>query len=348
MNPQYHIAFCNVTFTEYAGVSYRDYYGSPAVMLETQLAAKDYAERRWGVGGFITPLVDSPSCALASYLGMPVIEPDDADELPYLDSSRPVLRGLADADSLVPGDPRTSGSPCAPPVSGGGQGGGLMARRWEAWQYYRAHGYAVGFGGCGGEIMTLAGELSSGAAFGWLAEDPAGGDRLLDKMVEVQETLASFGASLAGEEYRGFSYVGDDFAGLMSPAMYRRFLVPCYQRLYAGNERRFLHSELLRAEHLLLSRDEVGITEFHGAGCKLLKLQAMYRIMGHRFWTQLTPQEMLELTPGQISDRVSELANCGAGWFQLYPGRNTPEANLEAALAAAQRECPGGPRYANP
>ncbi len=333
MNPQYHLAFCNVTYTEYAGVTYRDYYGSPAVMLETQLAARDYAERQWGVGGFINPMVDSPGCAVSSYLGMSVIEPADTDELVYLDSSRPVLRTLADVDCLVPGDPRTSG---------------LLARRFEAWQYYRAHGYQVGFGGGGGESMTLAGELSSGAALGWLAEDPAGGHHLLDKMVEVEETLSAFSASLVGEEYRGLSYVGDDFAGLMSPAMYREFMVPAYQRLYAGNERRFLHSELLRAEHLRISRDEVGITEFHGAGCKLLTLPEMYDIMGHRFWTQLTPQEMLELTPAQISDRVSELVQCGAGWLQLYPSRGTPEANMEAAITAARRECTGGPSWENP
>ena len=53
MQPSWHIAFCNVTYTGYAGVSYADYYGSSAVMLEAQLAAKDYAERQWGVGGFM-------------------------------------------------------------------------------------------------------------------------------------------------------------------------------------------------------------------------------------------------------------------------------------------------------
>ncbi len=333
MNPQYHIAFCNVTFTEYAGVTYRDYYGSPAVMLETQLAARDYAERHWGAGGFITPFVDSPSCSLAAYLGMPVLWPADADELPYVDSSRPVLRRAQDTDILAPGDPRRSG---------------LMARRFATWQYYRAQGYEVSFGGVGGEIMTLAGELSAGAALGWLAEDPTGTEALLARLVEVEEALGTFSASLAGEEFHGFSYVGDDFAGLMSPAMYRRFLVPVYRRLYADNERRFMHSELLRAEHLRLSRDEVGITEFHGAGCTLLTLREMHEIMRHRFWTQLTPQELLELTPAQIRERVKELANCGAGWFQLYPGRGTPESNMEAALAAAQEECRGGPTYASP
>ena len=330
MTPSYHIAFCNVTYTEYAGVTYRDYYGSPAVMLETQLAAKDYVERRWGAGGFISPVVDSPGCVLSSYLGMTVLEPADADELVYVDSSRPVLRSLADVDTLIPGDPRTCG---------------LMADRFATWEYYRAHGYAVGFGGGGGELMTLAGELSSGAALGWLAEDPAGADRLLDKMVEVEETLSTFSATLAGDEYRGLSYIGDDYAGLMSPAMYRRFMVPAYQRLYAGHERRFMHSELLRAEHLRISRDEIGITEFHGAGCKLLPLAEMHEIMGHRFWTQLTPQEFLELTPAQIDERVTVLTNCGAGWLQLYPGRHTPEANMDAALEATRRECPGGPTW---
>lgn len=364
MSPQYHIAFCNVTFTEYAGVTYRDYYGSPAVMLEAQLTARDYAERHWGAGGFITPFVDSPSCTLASYLGMPVLWPADGDELPYLDSSRPVLRSLADVASLLPGGPSASGSRFSPSVSEEGQGEGpglppplsgergkgigLMARRFEAWQYYHARGYQVAFGGVSGEIMTLAGELSAGAALAWLAESPVDAQRLLDRLVEIEEDLGAFSASLAGEQYRGLSYVGDDFAGLMSPTMYRRFMVPVYRRLYAGNERRFMHSELLRAEHLRIARDEVGITEFHGAGCALLTLQEMHQIMGHRFWTQLTPQEMLELSPAQIRERVKELANCGAGWFQIYPGRKTPQAHMEAALEAAHQECPGGPTYGNP
>ncbi len=61
MDPKWHIAFCNVTYTEYAGVSYRDYYASPAVALEAQLTAKEFAETRFGVVRFINPGVDIPS-----------------------------------------------------------------------------------------------------------------------------------------------------------------------------------------------------------------------------------------------------------------------------------------------
>ena len=55
MDAKWHVAFCNVTFTDYAGMTYRDYYASPANMLEAQLTAKAVAEERFGVGCFITP-----------------------------------------------------------------------------------------------------------------------------------------------------------------------------------------------------------------------------------------------------------------------------------------------------
>ena len=44
----------------------------------------------------------------------------------------------------------------------------------------------------------------------------------------------------------------DDFAGMLPPAMFAEFVVPYWERLYAGQQStsRFLHSELLREEHL--------------------------------------------------------------------------------------------------
>jgi hypothetical protein len=106
-----------------------------------------------------------------------------------------------------------------------------------------------------------------------------------------------------------------------------------------------MHSELLRAEHLRLARGEVGITEFHGAGSVRLSLQEQYSIMGEGFWTQLTPQEMLELTPDRIRERLREFAGSGCKCVQLYPGRGTPARNMEAAIAACRDLCPGGPAW---
>jgi len=329
MDLKWHIAFCNVTYTEYAKVSYADYYGSPAVMLETQLAAREYAEQRFGVGRFMHPHVDMPSCDFASFLGMSVITPEE-DEIPYLDTAHPLLTEFSNVDSIRIGNPKTDG---------------LMAKRYEAWEYYKAHGHNVGFGGYGGAVINAACEITGGAILAGLLEDPEGAERVLDKIVQTEETLARFDCSLRGAEYRGFTYTGDDFSGLLSPSLYRRFAVPRYLKLYGDNKSRFMHSELLRAEHLRIARDEVGITDFHGAGCKNLSLEEMHDIMGEAFWTQLTPQEMLELTPAQIADRVARLAQSGGHRVQLYPGRGTPERNMEASIAAAEKECPGGPAW---
>ena len=327
MQPKWHIAFCNVTYTEYAGVSYADYYASPAVMLEAQLAARDFAEKRFGVGRFMQPYPDSPACLFASYLGVPVITPQE-DELPYLDSTRPVITHVADFARLVPGDPRTQG---------------LMARHYSDWQYYNDHGYPCGFGGFGGGVITVAAEVSSGAIFQGLAENPDAARSLLQRVVEAEEHVARFSAELAGATYTGMGYTGDDYSGLLSPAMYREFAVPFYQRLYAGNEHRFMHSELLRAPHLRIAKEEAGVTEFHGAGSVHLTLKEQYNIMGERFWTQLIPQEMLELSPAQIRERIREFADSGCMCVQLDPGRGTPERNMEAAISACHDLCPGGP-----
>ena len=320
------IAFCNVTYTEYAGVGYADYYSSPEVMLDAQLAAREYAEQRWGVGQFISPRVDSPPCTFASYLGMPVVWPE-ADELPYLDTARPVVADPSEVEDFRIGDPREEG---------------LMATRFEHWRYFRERGCEIGFGGAGGGVVTIACEITDGEVLSWLISAPEAASRLFERIVEAQERVARFGAELVGAEYAGLTYTGDDYSGLMSPAMYRQFALPCYERLYAGNERRFMHSELLRAPHLRIAREELGITDFHGAGCELLTLTEMREIMGSAFWTQLTPQEMLELSPAEIDARITELAAGGCHRVQLYPGRDTPDANMAAAIAACERECRGG------
>ncbi len=324
MDAKWHIAFCNVTFTEYAEMSYRDYYASAANMLEAQLTAKAVAEKKFGVGCFIKPHIDTPAVSFASYLGMPLIETDD-DELPYVDVQAALLREPADVKCLHAGDPKSSG---------------LMAERWQAWQYYRLQEYEVRFGGHGGSILTTAHELSAGNILLWLAEDPTGAEHVLDAVTDADLAIRVFDESLCGAT--DSAYTGDDFSGLLSPDMYRRFAIPQYERIYAGRGNRFMHSELLHAEHLRLAKDILGITCFHGADCQNLTLAEMHAIMGHDFWTQLTPQELLELSPPAITEKVKEYAHSGSGYVQLYPGRGTPDANMEAAIAAVERECGGG------
>jgi hypothetical protein len=139
-------------------------------------------------------------------------------------------------------------------------------------------------------------------------------------------------------------YIGDDYAGLLSPRMFEEFVVPIYAKLYEGATFRFLHSELLHYDHLCIARDRLDIDDFHGAGAENLTLDEMHRAMGNRFWAQLTPHELIYLTPAQIDERICAMADSGAHAVQVYPGRCTPDAHMEAAVAALQRECTGGPK----
>jgi len=327
MEVKWHIAFCNVTITKYAGMTYRDYYSSPSNMLEAQLKASDFVEKRFGVGKFIVPYIDSPGCIFASFLGMPVIFPSE-DELPYVDSSRPLLTRPDDIEKLLIRDYKTSG---------------LMAKRWEAWQYYNSRGYKVRFWTTSGSVILTAFEITGNAILLWLMEEPEKAMKLLDVIVETDRYLESIDKELCGENPDG--YTGDDFSGLLSPEMYKRFAIPCYKRIYEGKKTRFMHSELLRAAHLRIAKDMLDITSFHGAEAKNLTVEEMYEIMGHNFWVQITPKQMKEFTPYQIEEKIKEFANCGAEYVQIYPGRDTPDINMEVAISVMQRECKGGPVF---
>ncbi|MEK6794953.1 MAG: uroporphyrinogen decarboxylase family protein [Spirochaetota bacterium] len=327
-HPEWHIAFCNVTYTEYAGMTYREYYRSPESMLRAQLAAQEHVRRRFGEEAVrsvrIAPDSDGRGGA-SRFFGMTMRETSE-DEIPYLDTSSPVVSSPNDIDGLSPIDIA---------------GSGLFRERRRFWEYYRAHGFDAPFWHSGSVISTAV-EISDSAIFTWMAECPSAAHRLLALVTDVMEEASRIGAAIDGSTYTGHGYTGDDFSGLLSPQMYREFAVPYYRRLYAGQKHRFMHSELLRTEHLRIARDEVGITDFHGAGCVNLSLVEMNSIMGRNFWTQLTPQEMNELTPERIDDRIREFAGSGAAHIQLYPGRGTSDRNMDAAMNACVRECSAG------
>ncbi|MCM8769693.1 MAG: hypothetical protein NC911_08530 [Candidatus Omnitrophica bacterium] len=325
MEPKWHIAFCNVTITKYAGMRYFDYYRSPENMLQAQLQASRYVEKKFGVGKFITPYIDSPSVIIPSYLGMRTVYPSE-NELPYIDTFHPLLTRPEDIEKLQIPDYKTSG---------------LMGERWRAWQYYKSCGYKVRFWATQGSVITTAWEITNGNIFLYLKDEPEKAMEIFDFIVRVDKYLEGLDEELCGENPNG--YTGDDFSGLLSPESYKKFAAPYYQKLYEGKKTRFMHSELLRYEHLRIAKDLLDITAFHGAEAKNLTPREMYNIMGPNFWVQVTPQQMKQYTPYQLEEKIKEYANCGAGYVQIYPGRDTPDINMEVAISVLQRECKGGP-----
>ncbi|HOL66080.1 MAG TPA: uroporphyrinogen decarboxylase family protein [bacterium] len=326
MKPAWHVAIANISICRYARVSYRQYYSDPAVMLQAQKKAAAFLERRFGLKDCLKPFVDAPGGCLASVMGLRTIFPEE-NQLPCLNVTSPVIRSPQEIDNFSWKDLKADFN---------------ISWRIRAWRYLKEQGYPCRIGGHDGSIMTTAGQVTGNLVFLWLKHRPEAGRRLLDLVTQAHFKVEALDRILCGAEDAGYGYVGDDFAGLVSPEMFRTFLIPCYQKIYAGRAWRFFHSELLTCEHLRLAKDYLNISEFHGAGCARLTFEEMRQVMGEQFWVQLTPTELFRLSPAQIKERIKVLAQSGARVVQIYPGQDTPDQNLEAALEAVRKECPGG------
>ena len=327
MNPQWHIAFLNISTTDLAGVTFKHYYSSPAAMLTTQLKAKEEAERRWGVGRFVHTALDVPSARVTTLFGMRRVFSED-DQVPWTDPASNPLPDMNDVDSI----PMLSPADCP----------AFDAKR-EAWEYYNSQGVKMGLGPGAAATVTDACDISGNAFLMALSEAPELARRLLERVTDAHFAIRDWCCEVTGVSAGGA--VGDDFAGLLSPSMFREFVMPCYRRVYEGASRIYIHSELLNVEHLRTIRDDIGLDEFHGAAHANLSFDDMREVLGRNFWVQLTPHELAHLPPGHIRERIKVLAGSSAMAVQIYPGRLTPQANMEAAIEACRDECAGGPRW---
>jgi len=326
LNPKWHVAVANISICRYAGISFRQYYSSPEEMLAAQLKAADELEKKFGLKNCLPPFVDAPGGCLASVLGMRTVFSGE-DELPALDLSSPVVKKPEDIKNLKPKNFFTDFN---------------LSWRLKVRQYLLGCGYDCRLGGYDGSVMTTACQLTGSQILLWLLEEPETAFSLMKLLTEVNQKLEDFDNQICGQQKQSYGYIGDDFAGLVCPEMFQRFLIPCYEKIYQGKTWRFLHSELLTYQHLRLAKDYLDINEFHGAGCEKITFEEMRKVMGENFWVQLTPTELLYLTPRQIRQRIKVLAHSGAMVVQLYPGRDTPDRNLEEALKAVNQECSGG------
>jgi len=249
------------------------------------------------------------------------------DEVPWTDPASAPLTDMADVDALPVLDPNDCPA--------------FEAKR-RAWEYYNSQGVKVGLG-AGASTVPDACDLSGSAFLSALIDAPHLAKRLLERVTDAHFAVREWCRQVTGVPVGGS--VGDDFAGLLSPPMFRDFIIPHYRRVYEGASRIYMHSELLNVEHLRIMREEIGLDEFHGAGTENLTFAEMREVLGHAFWVQLTPHELAHLSPAAIRERIRVLASAGAMAVQIYPGRLTPPQNMEAAIDACRAECPGGPRW---
>lgn len=308
--------------TEYAGTQLGAYYTDGPTMLRTQLEARKRFRERFGVAP-IGVGSDPPAYIGVAVLGADLVFPLD---------DPPQIRGhplgeVAAIDRLeLPEDYYETPA---------------MRPYWEIYQWMKTQVQEpVGLGAGVEGPITSATLLRGQDFFSDLYLHPAAAHRLLDLVTESYIQFVRANRRRRGEpELQGGVGLCDDFAGLVSPAMWPEFVVPYYERIYAafGDGPRGMHSELLRPGHLRFLL-HLGVTSFDPGQDQYLTLQSILEAAPGLYFTWNVPtiRYMKEGTPQSIAAFCRHAIAEGAPALMAEPCRGSPPENIEAFLAVGR------------
>ena len=318
------ITFDYSAYAFYAGRSLRDFYLDKQAAWEINEVAREHIRRTfgWETG------IRMPYLAYASLtaLGTDIVYPPDGQPM----VARPIVGSPADLDRLPTVDEDRITAV------------GAMPHFIDVWRYLcQREGKEVMLG-LGNEGPITAAMLVRGQDFMMdVMDDPAFVHRLLKRLSELfvkfQRGLRKFlGRPMIG----GGAGMADDFAGMLSPAQYAEFVVPYYNVIYGslGAERRDLHSELLRPDHLPLLAD-FKLDHFDPHTDQYLTVRQMVERMPTGIswnWRVLTCN-VVTGTPAMLRREFEDAVRDGASEFQVAVSAPVKTENVKAVADVAAR-----------
>lgn len=176
----------------------------------------------------------------------------------------------------------------------------------------------------------------------WMHEAPEAVHALMAKVTEAFISYTRYCRTLTGASMANLG-MGADAAEMLSPAMFREFVLPYYRRCYeAFPGARGLHM-CGRIDHLLpILADEMAISSLNGFGFVTDRAR-LAQVMGGRVVMSggISPDLLLRGTPGEVKAECRRYLETFApvGGYILQDGNNvapgTPLANLAAMVEAA-------------
>ncbi|MHB9032939.1 MAG: uroporphyrinogen decarboxylase family protein, partial [Anaerolineae bacterium] len=186
--------------------------------------------------------------------------------------------------------------------------------------------------------VTTAGLLSGQRFFEACLCDPPAAHRLIDLCTNLNISWYRAEDQALGTHHR-VAGIADDYAGLLSPALWPEFVLPYYQRLCAelGPDGCALHSELLRETHLPLLHHLPLVSLNLGENQYLGPEQVARELPDVPFgWHLKAVSEMQQGKHSSIKQRYRELVTCGVKHVLVELTVGTPPANVRAFLEIAQ------------
>ncbi|MBI3947618.1 MAG: hypothetical protein HY321_16985 [Armatimonadetes bacterium] len=309
--------------TEYAGTKLGAYYLDPETQWRTKEVGRGRLRDLFGIGGG-RPSAEVPAYVGAAALGAELVYPED--HMPQVVGH--ALRRPEDVFSLAIPEDYLDTPPMRPFVA---------LQRWVQARAGDEQRVPLG-SGLEGPITTA--KLLRGQDFFLdLYENPQAAHHLLDVVTESIIRFSRQVRRFNGAPTDRGTGIADDFAGLISPAMWPEFVMPYYRRIYHafGEGPRGHHSELLRPGHLPFLL-ELGVTSFDPGQDQYLTIEDIRGAApGLPFtWNLKTVAEMAQGTPESIRRAYEDAVARGARAIMVELCRNTPPENIHAFIAVAR------------
>ena len=310
--------------TEYAGTTLRAYYTDAEVQLESQRVANERFQELFGVS-VIRLAASPPAYVGVAALGATLVYPEDS--MPMV-ARRPIA-GPRDVSRMrIP--PSYLKHPAMAPFV---EMHAFMSRRLGP----RAR---VGLGGGWEGPVTSAVLLRGQEFFTDLYLNPGAAHALLATVTQSIVAFEREVRELLGRDLDEGVGICDDFAGLISPAMFPDFVLPYWETIYNafGPAPRSLHSELLRKDHLALL-DEIGLTHVNFGEDQYLTVRDVVSATKIPFsWNVRTIEHMLRGTPETVRRAFMEAVRDGATELTTdLCARGIPLENIRAFVEVARK-----------
>jgi uroporphyrinogen-III decarboxylase len=317
--------------TECTGTRMSDYHTRPDCMMDIQIRGHRYYEENYGIPSTRMLRVDL-GYFCSSLLGLPVWFPPDNVPMPALGRSGPhVFNSVEDLRKAQP-----------PPNI---EAAGLMPLYLRQYSHMLAHKpenqrliNMLWFWSHG--PWTTAVLLRGAELFADARNYPGEVHRFLEIVTETLIRKIEFGLRLDGlpHDFVETMRFADDFAGMMSPDMFRDFAIR-----YIGIilerfrvKKRRLHIETLRPQHLPVLM-ELGLSHFDAGTGDGLTLADLRNLSGVCCTLQFkTVPELLQSTPKAIQARYRQMLAEGATVMEVELCRGVPRENLQAFVEVAR------------